>query len=314
METTENPIQSLEPTFYTGKDGIVPIWDHPLLKGHKLIPDKYFPQTTQEGVLNLMKRGKIDDNDFILLKVLGDAICANEDQLRRYLSTKMSRSETSKRLDRLRTYGLVDRWKVRIRGHEEEVKPPAPFTIGVGGYKLLKHYYGDSYFMDPDRWDRLGIGGLQRYVSMNEMRCQLIEIHKIKKWKWNAMIGNNRDHKFPLGAAELITENQNINLLIDRAQMGQNYIGYFREKLENWKQIFNEVGNIPVSEFPINLNVVVIFASTVSIAENIQKEIMLDTFPFDIWVCVEEDLINDGINKSFYIPTPSKLKRIKLEL
>ena len=53
--------------------------------GHKLLPDKYYPYTTLESVLEYMNRGLLDEDDFTLLKVLGDAVCANEDQLRRYM-------------------------------------------------------------------------------------------------------------------------------------------------------------------------------------------------------------------------------------
>ncbi|MFT9495744.1 MULTISPECIES: hypothetical protein [Bacillota] len=303
----------LDYPLFTTKEGDVPFWDHPFLKGNKVLPTKYYPHTTQEAVIELYRRGRIDDTDFILLKVLGDAICANEDQLRRYMERKMSRSETSKRLDKFRSIGLVDRWKVRIRGEEESVKPPAPFTLGVGGYKLMKHFYNEDFFMDPNRWDNYGIGGIKRYVAMNELRCMMTEKKIVNRWKWNAVVANNPRLKFPMAAAEIKTPQGNINFLIDRAQMNQNFIGYFRDKLENWKKVYEKHGNIPVSEFPENMGFVVIFASTLSVAEYIHKELMLDTFPYHIWVCVEEDLLQYGLDTAFYIPNKEKLKRIKLD-
>jgi hypothetical protein len=302
----------LEFPFFTTKNGEIPFWDHPFLKGSKVLPNKYYPYTTQEGVIELYRRGRIDETDFIILKVLGDAVCANEDQIRRYMGSLISRSETSKRLDRFRTNALVDRWKVRIRGDDESIKPPAPFTLGVAGYKLLKHFYNADFFMDPNRWDNYGIGGIKRYVAMNELRCMMTEKRIVTKWKWNAVIANNPHIKFPMGAAELKTPQGNINFLIDRAQMNQNFIGYFRDKLESWKLVYQKYGNIPVSEFPENMSVVIIYTSTLSIAEYIHKEIMLDTFPFHIWVCVEEDL-HQGFNTAFYIPNKEKLKRIRLD-
>lgn len=300
------------PLFKT-KNGEVPFWDNPFLKGNKVLPNKYYPYTTLEGVIDLYNRGRIDETDFTILKVLGDAICVNEDQLRRYMEKITSRSDTSKRLDRFRTNGLVERWRIRIRGDEDATKPPAPFTLGVAGYKLLKHFYNEDYFMDPNRWDSLGIGGIKRYVAMNELRCIMSENRIVNKWKWNAIIANNPKLKFPMGAAELRTPQGDINLLIDRAQMNQNFIGYFRDKLECWKRVYKKYNTIPVSEFPENMSIVVIYTSTLSIAEYIHKELMLDTFPFHIWVCVEEDLLQQGFNTAFYIPNKEKLKRIKLE-
>ncbi|KZE68036.1 hypothetical protein AWM68_17860 [Fictibacillus phosphorivorans] len=305
-------LDGLEESHFTTKQGEVPFWDHPFLKGSKMLPQKYYPYTTLEGVLDLYRRRRLDESDFILLKVLGDAVCANEDQLRRYMAGIMNRSETSKRLDRYRTSGLVERWKVRIRGQEETYKPPAPFTLGVAGYKLLKHFYSDNFFMNADRWDSHGIGGIKRYVAMNELRCQMIEQKMITKWKWNAIIADNRSIKFPMGVAEVKTPQGKVNFLIDRAQMNQNFIGYFREKLDTWKWVYEKYGSIPVSEFADNMSFVVIFTSTLSVAEKIHKELMLDTYPFTTWFCVEEDLVQDGLNNAFYVPNKEKLKRIKV--
>ncbi|MCM3364326.1 replication-relaxation family protein [Niallia sp. MER TA 168] len=263
--------------------------------------------------MTLLNRKIIDEADFTLIKVLGDAVCANEDQIRRYMSSQMSRSETSKRLDRLRTNGVVDRWKVRIRGDEEK-RPPAPFTLGIAGYRLLKHYYNDQFFMAPDRWDNYGVGGLKRYVSMNELRCQFIEKKVISKWKWNARLANNARYKFPMSAAEVKTPNGNINFLIDRAQMNQNFIGYFRDKFENWKYVYDKYGSLPISDFPENPQIVIIYTSTISIAEAIHKELLLDTLPFNILFLVEE-LINENLGSAYYQPLKhQKLQRINVHL
>lgn len=309
----ETTIRPEEESFYRTKKGEVPFWDHPFLKGSKKLPQKYYPYTTLEGVLNLQKRRKFDDKDFMLLKVLGDSICSNEDQLRRYMSTKMSRSEVSKRLEKFREVGLVDRWKLRIRGEEEGYKPPAPFTLGIAGYKLLKHFYGDMYFVDPNRWDKLGIGGIKRHVAMNELRCKLTEIRAISNWKWNAVIANNRTIKFPMGAAELRSPQGNLNLLIDRAQMSQDFIGYFRERLNVWKTVYEKRGSFPIDGLSDNKCVVVIYTSTLSVATEIHKQLMLDTFGFPIWVCVEEDMLEDDLSTAFYIPNKDDLSRVRFD-
>jgi hypothetical protein len=317
MDTlTKGPeiVDELSFPFFTTKKGEVPFWDHPFLKGNKVLPQKYYPYTDQASVLEMYRRGRVDDTDFALLKVLGDAVCSNEDQLRRYMESVMSRSDTSKRLDRFRMNGLVERWRVRIRGDEESVKPPAPFTLGVAGYKLLKHFYNADFFMTPDRWDKYGIGGIKRYVAMNELRCCMTEKRIVKKWTWNAIIADNSRIKFPMGAAIIKTPQGDINFLIDRAQMNQDYIGYFRERLEGWKNVFEKLGHLPISEFPDNVGIVVIYAATYSMAEHIHQNLMLDTYPYQIWMCVEEDLIQDGFNTAFYRPDKEKLKRIKLDL
>ncbi|EFV74553.1 hypothetical protein LIS77_26020 (plasmid) [Cytobacillus firmus] len=313
IQDQPNPGVTQEYPLLTTKKGEVPLWDHPFLKGTKVLPKKYYPYTNLESVVEHFTRGRLDEKDFTLLKVLGDAICANENQLRRYLLPIMSSSQTSLRLDRLRRNGFVERWKIRIHGEEDSVKPPAPFTLGMAGFKLLKHYYNSDFFMDANRWDSLGVGGIKRYVSMNELRCLMAEMNILKKWKWNPIIATNHQNNRPLGAGIIEFPQGQMNFLIDRVQGTQNYIGYFKERLFNWKNIYEHYGRIPVSEFPDNTSYIIIFASTLSIANHIHQELMLDTFPFNIWVCVEEDVLESGFNTSFYIPNKQDLKRIRLD-
>lgn len=300
-------------SFYTTKDGMVPFWDHPLISGYKVLPNDYKPHTSIEAALSLYQRQIIKDEDLVILKVLGDAICANEDQLRRYMSTLMSRSHVSKRLERMRRYGLVERWKMRIKSdEEEELKPPAPFTLGIAGFKLMKHYYNDHFFMDHNRWDYLGPGGIQRYVAMNELRCRLVERRSITKWVWTPMISHNRLLPKPLAATTLKTPKGNVNLLIDRLQMNQDFIGFMREKLHKLKGHYKEKGHFKLESLDENQSVYIIFASTLSMAERLHKEVMFDTFPFTIWVCVEEDMVKEGIGTAFYKAEGDKLQRLRL--
>ncbi|RUU71164.1 hypothetical protein EOC06_38770, partial [Mesorhizobium sp. M7A.F.Ca.MR.362.00.0.0] len=63
--------QEAEYPLYTTRNGEVPFWDHPLLKGSKVLPKKYYPYTGIEGAITLLNRRIIDDKDFTLIKVLG---------------------------------------------------------------------------------------------------------------------------------------------------------------------------------------------------------------------------------------------------
>ncbi|WP_078557284.1 hypothetical protein [Bacillus alkalicellulosilyticus] len=311
VEVTTDDV--LEYPYYYTKKGEVPIWDHPLLVGYKKLPQNYYPYVTIESVLSLYLRRKIDDDDILVLKVLGDAVCCNEDQLRRYLAGKMSRSEVSKRLEKFRRYGLVERWKVRIKSDEnDEVKPPAPFVLGIAGFKLLKHYYNKDFFMDPNRWDTLGVGAIQRYVAVNELRCRLIEGKVARKWKWNALIGSDKRIKKPLGVAEIESPRGKLNFFIERAQMSQDFVGFLKDKLFSWRKVYEKYGYLPVTDFQNNNpTVIILFVSTLSVAQKIHSELLLDTYPFNLWVCVEEDMLEKGITSAFYRPSEDKLIRMK---
>ena len=96
--------------------------------------------------------------------------------------------------------------------------------------------------------------------------------------------------------------------------MNQNFIGYFRDKFENWKYVYNKYGNLPISDFPENPQIVIIYTSTISIAEAIHKELLLDTLPFNILFLVEE-LINENLESAYYQPLKhQKLQRINVHL
>ncbi|MFJ6414445.1 replication-relaxation family protein [Terribacillus saccharophilus] len=305
---------ALEYPYYYNKRGEIPFWDHPLIKGYKFLQKNYRPHVSLDAVLSLYLRKIIDDADIMLLKVLGDSICSNEDQLRRYLASKMSRSDVSKRLDRFRRFGLVDRWKIRVSTDEdEEIKPPAPFTLGVAGYKFLKHFYNEDFFMDPGRWDTLGVGAVQRYVAMNELRCRLIEAKVAKSWKWNATIADHMRIKKPMGAAEIQTPKGNLNFLMERTQQSQDFVGFIRDKLYSWAGVYKSLCNLPIRGMGDNIPVVVLFTSTLSIANHLNKELLLDTFPFKIWICVEEDMIDSGLETAIYSPIKGELKRSRLD-
>jgi len=300
------------PLFFT-KEGEVPFWDHPLIRGFRVLPKNYKPYTTIEAVLNLYLRRRIDEKDMIILKVLGDSVCSNEDQLRRYLSRKMSRSEVSTRLDKLRSLGMADRWKIRLREDKEElIRPPAPFTLGIAGFKLLKHYYNEDFFMNPNHWDDKGIGAIQRYVAMNELRCRMIEGNSITQWEWNGIINNNPRIKRPLGTAEVKTPIGNSNFIIERAQMSQNFLGYLKEKLYQWKMVYDNKGYLQIGSLPDNPASIILYTSTLSMAQFLHQELMLDTYPFSVWVCVEEDMYTEGISTAFYQAKGEELKRMRL--
>ncbi|QHA38727.1 hypothetical protein D5E69_23125 (plasmid) [Rossellomorea marisflavi] len=303
-----------ESAYFPSQEGDVPFWDHPLMYGHTKLPKNYYPYTTKAEVLRAFKRKQITEEDFTILKVLGDAVAANEDQLRRYLSSKMSRSAVSKRLEGLRNHGFVERWHCRLENDDEEkVRPPAPFTLGIAGYKLMKHFYSDCAFMNPDSWDKDNGKSIQRYVAMNELRCLLVESKVVRGWQWNATIGNQRKYRSPFGVAYIDTPNTPINFLIERPQMSQNFIGYLRDTLAQWKNIYENTGALEISRAPKNTAIVILYASTISMAEHIHMKLSLNEYPFQVWVCVEELLDKGGLAKSFMRPlTDGQLERIKL--
>jgi hypothetical protein len=299
---------------FPSKAGSIPFWDHPNMTGHRLLPDDYFPFTKSEFALEAYYRGKLDEEDITILKVVGDAIAANEDQLRRYLSRKMSRSVLSARLQKMRKNGYVDRWRCRLAFDEEEVhKPPAPFTLGIAGYKLLTYLYAGHSFMNPNTLDTQNVKMIQRYVAMNELRCLLVEARVLRGWEWNVMIGKSKRFLPPLGVATVQSPKGLINFLVERPQMSQNFIGYLKSKLEQYRTLYEKQGAFVLNHIEPHQSVIILFTSTLSMAERIHEEVKTHLYPFTIWFAVEEFIDEEeGVSPAFLSPDGKSLKRFSV--
>ena len=299
------------------EDNTISFWDHPNFKSRVVLPDDYFPLTRAEQGIELYHQGRLSEQDLTVLKVVGDARCANENQLRRYLSPKMSYSKTSEILKRLRKYGFVERHKCRLafieEDGEEQIKPPAPFTLGIAGYKLMSHFYPDSRFVQPEQWISQPLA-VQRYVAMNEMRCLTFEAGVLRGWLWSPYIGGNPRFKKPMAVSKIETPNGDLQFLIDRPQMAQNFIGYLKSKFEEYRMLFEKDKYVLVDGLPkTTYQIVCIFASSYSMAKYIHEILALHTYPFEIWFLVEEWIDDEkGMSEAFCHAREKELKRIKV--
>ncbi|MFD1736231.1 hypothetical protein ACFSCX_06590 [Bacillus salitolerans] len=307
------PNQDVLLVTYPNREGDVPVWDHPLLRGYRKVPkDHYYPYTSLAQVLSIYKRQYFTEEDLVLLKVLGDCICANEDQIRRLFTakTEMSRSEVSKRLDQFRKFALVERWSCRIEREANQRKPPAPFSLGVAGFILMRHLYGDQFFKNPDNWQ--GIMEVQRYVAMNEVRTRLVESGNIRDWKWNVLLGGNPRNDKPFGVAKMETPKGYVNILFERAQQSQNFVGFLRKKLDNWRRVNEVFGKLPLSEFDEHTSMVVISVSTKTVAEYLHEQLLLDQYKdFQVMLCIDE-YFDEGFERAFFVANGPELKRVQL--
>ena len=307
-----NPVQDdqLEFPYYFDENGKVLIWDDPTMVGGIRHPNYYKPDTHYTGVLEKYERGIYNLEEITILKVLGDAICCNEDQLRRYLSVKYSRSFVSDRLKRMRRFGLADRWYVHSTQYPDDRLPPAPFSLGISGYLFLKSHYHEQFFMHPEKWLEQGLRTVQRYVALNEIRCQFAENHVLRNWIWNGIIDNNPRLTRPHAVCEIETTKGRLNLIIDRAQQGRDFVSFFRKKLPNWEKVYKRHGTFPIRGAALNKAVVVYYCSTKSMAAELFKELRheLKEVTFPVWFCIEENLYKpEGLYRSFYVASDKLL-------
>ncbi|MGP4074185.1 hypothetical protein ACTWQB_16910, partial [Piscibacillus sp. B03] len=130
---------------------------------------------------------------------------------------------------------------------------------------------------------------------------------------WN--IGMNYQQHIPkvTGLAKVETPAGPMHWLIERAQMGQNFIGYLKNKLYRWRHHYEEAGSFNVNRLNIENPIVVLFCSTFKMAERIHYELILDQLPYQVLVCVEEDyLAKDDLSQAFYEPSGTTLKPVAL--
>lgn len=299
------------------EDGTISIWDHPNFKSTVALPDSYFPLTRLEQGLELINQMKINKEMLTVLKVVGDAVSANEAQLRRYLSSKMSASATSKHLRQLAKYGFVERHKCRLAFIEEDgkevIRPPGPHTIGIAGYKLLSHMHPESKFVSPESWQGNSLG-IQRYVAMNEIRCLGIESGNVRGWSWYPYIGGVTKYKKPFAVMKVDTPSGELQLIMERAQMAQNFLGYFRTRLEELRHLHARDKLIKIDGYrPTELQAVALSVSSVSMANFIQEQLRLHTFPFDVWFIIDEWIDETtGLETAFSQVTKTGIERIRV--
>lgn len=320
MESNEFD-RELQLKLYLRKDDSYSIWDHPNFKSSMVLPEDYKPLSNLMSVLERMNQwsSNVLEKRMTLLKVIGDAMCANENQLRRYMKTIMSPSETSRFIEALRKEGFVERHRARLDFDEnEEAKPAAPITLGPAGYLLMKHYYAEVAFARPESWQNKAYS-VQRTVALNELRCVAAEQKALKGWRWYANVGNSSKYPSPAAVMQLKTINEDIvDFLIIRAQSSQDFLPFMQKILECYRYLYNRDGRIVVAGTNNeNYQIVLLSVSTVKLAKYIAQQLDLSKYPFEVWFVIDEDFDSsediDKINKSFYSISNNDIERLELE-
>jgi DNA-binding Lrp family transcriptional regulator len=298
---------------YYSKDNDLPFFDHPLMRAYRSHPDNFKPLTTHREVLSQFTHGIIDEEDIQIVKMIGDSIAVTERQLRQIMTKAgYSFSKVSKKLNRLRQKGFVQRWKCRLENDEaEEIKPPAPFTLGIAGYILLCEIYPEHRFMRPDSW-RHAAPMIQRYVSMNQLRTSFALNNVLRDWRWNVGMDYNRQLPSISGVAKIELGKKNFHFLIERAQVSQNFVGFLRSKLHKMTIVYREYKTFPLNKVNVEMPILLLSCSTLKVAEHLHNELLLDQYPFTIFLSVDEEQDDVHIDNSFYEPSNETLKPISL--
>lgn len=286
--------------YFRRQDGSISIWDDPSINGGIALIDGYTPLTNLGAVLGKARSyNYMDEADIVLLKLVGDCIAINEDQLKRLMQSRMTRSQVSVRLKKFRRHGFVERWD--ISSSESEGKPPAPFTLGLAGYIFLKHYYNKQFFMEPTRWQTLGLTAIQRYVAINEIRCKVYGTNGLRGFKWQGAILNNPQLIKSFAVMEVATIKGSFNFVLERVQQSKDYLNYLSERLMRWEQVYQQYKYLPIHEMGKHKTMFVISVSCWDLAMDIAKNLNLESYNLPCLFCIEEYIETEGLSKSFYL-------------
>ena len=310
---TLQPETVLSNYVFRNEDGTVQFWDHPNLKSRLTRPKSdYQPITRIENIIDMVSNGKISEDDMTILKVLGDAVCANENQLRRYLSSRYSSNMIGKTLRRLAKYGYVTRIKCYIKNVEEEDSPrhPAPFVLGIAGYALLKHYYSDQYFL-KDQYFAEKDFQIPLFVATNEIRVLAFESGHLRGWQWSPLTNLLRDFPSPNAAFQVGFDEHNYDFIVSRIYQSLEFVDHLRRQLEAYRYFYKENGRIPRSGIKEGaIQIIVLSVSSISVAMHIQEQLGLHNFPLHVWFCIDEWMDEStGLRYAFAEPTKEGLRR-----
>ena len=299
---------------FRNEDGTVQFWDHPNLKSRLIRPmTDYKPITRIEHSLDMLNNGKLSEVDMTILKVVGDAVCANENQLRRYLSMKYSSNVVGKTLRRLAKYGFVTRVKCYLEGQNEQdaPRPSAPFVLGVAGFALMKRLYSDQYFR-KDQYFAEKDFSIPLYVATNEIRALAYESTHLRGWQWSPLSRLVRKVSSPNASFQIKIDEHHYDFIVSRVYQNMSFIDHLRSQLEVYRYFHKEQGRIPHLAYNEDMNQVIVFSvSSVSVAKEIQDKLGLHHFPMHVWFCIDEWITeSEGLRHAFAEPRKEGLEQL----
>lgn len=294
-----------KPTYYSQKNE-QPFWDNPNFEASVVRPEGYYPITRVEDVIELVNRGRIGKDAIMILKVIGDALCLNEGQIKRIMklaSEDFGTSHVSRLLRKLEEYGIVERYSCSLRFLQEGESAPrhsAPFTLGIAGIKYLQHYYSKMTFVRPELWKESN-NAIQRYVAINEIRCQLATARKLMDWSWHPSIGNHRQYRPPLAVAKIKNQSASIQMIFERAQASQRFEQHLIERLKLYQQLLNRDQHLVIDKYEPNVpQIFLISCATLQMASHLAVVLELHKYAFPVWFVLDEWLDDEyGLSGAF---------------
>ncbi|MFI8671705.1 hypothetical protein ACIGIJ_17630 [Bacillus paranthracis] len=305
--------------YWLNRDQSLSLWDDPSLQGGPILPDKFKPLTDLRSIYDRINSGFINEKDNLILKLIWDSLAITEAQIKNFVESKISRSQVSESLKKLVLYGFVSRWEIKSGLFPDQPKTSAPITLNTAGHLMMWAYHNrnTNYSLKPEQWLKLGVAGVQRFVTMNQIKYEFaIGQQLLKNWCWYPKLqgtGTGTGYN-PIAVGEIKTPIGNQNFIFERVQQGQRYAQHLKSRLKIWEeQIQNGPNNLLNFENTKSLpGIFILSISNLALAEHVRKELMLDLRKIPIMLLIDECIHNDGFAKSFYISTQNGIQQAPL--
>lgn len=301
--------------YWLNRDESLSLWDDPSLQGGPILPDKFKPLTDLRSIYDRINSGFINEKDNLILKLIWDSLAITEAQIKNFVESKISRSQVSESLKKLVLYGFVSRWEIKSGLFPDQPKTSAPITLNTAGHLMMWAYHNrnTNYSLKPEQWLKLGVAGIQRFVTMNQIKYELaIGQQLLKNWCWYPKLTGNGYN--PIAVGEIKTPIGNQNFIFERVQQGQRYAQHLKSRLKIWEEQI-QIGPNNLLNFENTKSLPGIFILSISnlaLAEHVRKELMLDLRKIPIMLVIDECIDNEGFAKSFYISTQNGIQQAPL--
>ncbi|HDR7533730.1 TPA: hypothetical protein ACTZ3H_004517 [Bacillus cereus] len=303
--------------YWLNRDQSLSLWDDPSLQGGPILPDKFKPLTDLRSIYDRINSGFINEKDNLILKLIWDSLAITEAQIKNFVESKISRSQVSESLKKLVLYGFVSRWEIKSELFPDQPKTSAPITLNTAGHLMMWAYHNrnTNYSLKPEQWLKLGVAGVQRFVTMNQIKYEFsIGQQLLKNWCWYPKLKGTGNGYNPIAVGEIKTPIGNQNFIFERVQQGQRYAQHLKSRLKIWEdQIRNGPNNLLNFENTKSLpGIFILSISNLALAEHVRKELMLDLRKIPIMLVIDECIHNEGFAKSFYVSTQSSIQQASL--
>ncbi|WP_454015621.1 hypothetical protein [Bacillus sp. Marseille-Q7846] len=303
--------------YWLNRDQSLSLWDDPSLQGGPILPDKFKPLTDLRSIYDRINSGFINEKDNLILKLIWDSLAITEVQIKNFVESKISRSQVSESLKKLVLYGFVSRWEIKSGLFPDQPKTSAPITLNTAGHLMMWAYHNrnTNYSLKPEQWLKLGVAGVQRFVTMNQIKYEFaIGQQSLKNWCWYPKLKDTGNGYNPIAVGEIKTPIGNQNFIFERVQQGQRYAQHLKSRLKIWEdQIQNGPNNLLNFENTKSLpGIFILSISNLALAEHVRKELMLDLRKIPIMILIDECIHCEGFAKSFYISTQNGIQQAPL--